>query len=139
MRAYEFTVEGLGSWAKNKLGRGSWTKPGDVVSGKTISNYLSSIDTTGGLGTDLERYDYQLKDIDYATARKYRRTTDKELGTSAVTPYSLGNVKNVSYDSLLEKPPVILVSGQVLDGNHRLERAIQAKLPRIPVLVQVNK
>ena len=139
MRATEFIAEGLGNWISNKLGKGSWSKPGDVVSGKTISRYLDSIDLTGGLGTDLERYDYQLKDIDYATARKYRRTTNKELGVNAVTQYSLGNVKNVSYASLLAKPPVLLASGQVLDGNHRLERAIQAKLPRIPVLVQVTK
>ena len=139
MRAYEFTVEGLGNWITDKLGKGSWTKPGDVVSGKTVSNYLSSIDNTGGLGSTLERSNYVLKDIDYATAKKYRRITDKELRTGAVTTYSLGNVKNVSYESLLEKPPVILASGQVLDGNHRLERAIQAKLPRIPVLVQVTK
>ena len=139
MRAKDFLIEGLGNWINDKLGRGTRSKPGDVVSGKSVSNYLDSIDITGGLGTNLEQYKYVLKDIDYKTARKFRRTTDKELGTGAVTSYSLGNVKNVSYESLLEKPPVLLATGQVLDGNHRLERAIQAKLPRIPVLVQVTK
>ena len=138
MRAQEFIIEGLGNWVKNKLGKGTWGKPGDIVSGKTVSNYLNSIEGMGSLGAELEQYNYELKDIDYTTARKYRRITNKELETNPVNQYNLSGVKNVSYESLLKKPPILLASGQVLDGNHRLERAIQAKLPRIPVLVQIK-
>jgi hypothetical protein len=138
MRASEFIIEGLGRWINDKLGRGSWSKPGDVVSGRTVSNYLDSIGI-GGLGPELERHDYVLKDIDPSTARKYRKITDKELKMSAIDQMSLASVKNVSYESLLQKPPVLLASGEIIDGNHRMEHAIKAKLPRIPILVQVKK
>jgi len=138
MRASEFIIEGLGHWINDKLGKGSWNKPGDVVSGRTVSHYLDSIGI-GGLGPTLERYDYVLKDIDIDAARKYRGITDKELKTSAIDQMSLAGVKDVSYESLLKKPAVLLASGQILDGNHRIERAIKAKLTRIPVLVQVKK
>jgi len=42
MRSREFIIEGLGNWINDKLGRGTWSRPGDVVSGRTVSNYLDS-------------------------------------------------------------------------------------------------
>lgn len=138
MRAGEFIIEDLGNWINDKLGKGTWSKPGDVVSGRTVSRYLDNIGI-GSLGPNLERYDYVLKNIDLDTAKKFRGITDKELKISAIDQMSLAGVKDVSYESLLKKPPVLSASGQILDGNHRIERAIKAKLPRIPVLVQVKK
>jgi ParB-like chromosome segregation protein Spo0J len=87
----------------------------------------------------MPRKGYRTGTIDIDTAKKFRGITDKELKISAIDQISLAGVKDVSYESLLKKPPVLLASGQILDGNHRIERAIKAKLPRIPVLVQVKK
>jgi hypothetical protein len=45
--------------------------------------------------------------------------------------------RNVTYQSLTQTPPVLAKDGFIIDGNHRVQRAIELGLTSIPVLQQI--
>lgn len=132
-------IVSVSNWISRKLGN-RWEKIGDVVKGTTVSDYLDR-DGLRPHDEDYEESKYKLIEIDLPTARNLRQTTDEPWQPFGVLDSEkLARVReyNITYDSLLKNPPVITKDGFVLDGNHRLERAIELKLPKIPVLLQIK-
>jgi hypothetical protein len=140
MKAKEFINEGLLDWISRKLGM-AWGSVGDTVRGSVVADYLE--DRTYHTESNLQRIrksKFQLTNLDLTTAMKYRKFTDSNYGGSVIDIDKLDNIRNahLTYDSLVKSPPVLDRDGFVWDGNHRLERAIELRLPQIPVLLQVG-
>jgi hypothetical protein len=140
MRATEFLSEGIINWVSRKLGR-AWGKPGDVVHGNVVADYLenSTYHTESKL-KKIRKSKFQLTNLDLATAEKYRHFTNSQNHGSVIDIDKLDNARQmkITYDSLIKYPPVLAHDGFIWDGNHRLERAIELQLPSIPVLLQVS-
>lgn len=74
--------------------------------------------------------------IDYKTAMQYRHFTDFYGYGKSVNSKRMSDTRErfINYYSLLKYPPIVREDGLIWDGNHRLERAIELKLPNIPIL-----
>lgn len=74
--------------------------------------------------------------IDYRTAMQYRHFTDMYGYGKMINSKRMSDARErfINYYSLLKYPPIVRDDGLIWDGNHRLERAIELKLPKIPVL-----
>jgi hypothetical protein len=155
MRAREFISEGQGllDFIRRVIKKGAarW-KVGDVVSGKVVAEYLDKEDDMWPDVIDqVSNKTYKLVDITLGDAAKFREIVDRnEAWQGSSKPYEevkgMGlddvkmkniRVKQVTYDSLMKTPPVISKRGFIVNGNHRLERAIELGLKSIPVLMEI--
>lgn len=130
-------------WIGQQLGL-SWSKEGDTVRGSAVLNYLERItDVTWSNKAikEIKNSRWRLTVIDAAKAKQFRDYTDSTSHVKGhqIDPDQWQRIKNanLTYDSLMKKPPVVLKTGKILDGNHRLERAVEMGLDKIPVLIQL--
>jgi len=128
---------------KGALGLG-WNKIGDTVRGSVILDYLDSNDfyASQNLEKRIKSSKFKLIELDLETAKKYAgRTAKKANVSSMIDPDKEMHSRQwkLTRDSLIKSPPVLMSDGDILDGNHRIDRAIKLKLPKIPVLIQVGK
>jgi hypothetical protein len=88
---------------------------------------------------ELHKSQFENVDIDLATAVRYRKITDENLGYSVLDQDHLAQVRSyhITYHSLTEHRPLVDREGFVWDGNHRLTRAIELGMSVIPVRRQV--
>jgi hypothetical protein len=140
MRAHEILSEGLLDFLKRKLGV-AWGKAGDVVKGSVVAEFLS-INTYHSDSTLSQVKDskFQLNNIDLATAKKYRLFTDQNASHDVIDSNKMdaARARKITYDSLVKNPPVVDRDGFIWDGNHRMQRAIELELAKIPVLIQIS-
>lgn len=88
---------------------------------------------------ELHKSQFENVDIDLATAVRYRKLTDDNLGYTVLDQDHLAQVRSydLSYESLLDHRPIVDREGFVWDGNHRLSVAIELGLPSIPIRRQL--
>jgi hypothetical protein len=136
--------EGVIDSIKRATGFAMPSKHGDTVRGGVVADYLS--DNTGHSTKTLEevgKSKYKLHHIDLETAKRHRDFTNKKVGIGGRDIIDVDKIerirrRKVTYDSLVKHPPVIHHDGTILDGNHRIQRAIELKHPKIPVLAPVG-
>lgn len=137
----ESLEEGLVDWVSRKLGF-SWGKIGDRVKGSVVADYLSS-QTLFSENTlkKLASHTYELKLIDSEQAKKYRNFSDSEAERDILDVDKLDRARQrkITQDTMIKYPPVLDVDGYIWDGNHRIERAVEIGMEKIPVLMQVAK
>lgn len=141
MRAKEILSEGLIDFIKRKSGF-SWGKIGDVVRGSTVAEYLShhTYHNTETLN-HIKNSKYKLLNINPAQALEARKFTDDNSDSfePTIDPFKMDNARyrNITPESLVKNPPVLDRDKFIWDGNHRIERALELKLPLIPVLMEI--
>jgi hypothetical protein len=128
---------------KGALGFG-WNKIGDTVRGSVILDYLDSNDfyASQNLEKRIKSSKFKLIELDLETAKKYAGHTAKKANVrSMIDPDKEMHSRQwkLTHNSLIKSPPVLMSDGDILDGNHRIDRAIKLELPKIPVLIQVGK
>lgn len=137
----ESLEEGLVDWVSRKLGF-SWGKIGDRVKGSVVADYLSS-QTLFSENTlkKLASHTYELKLIDSEQAKKYRNFSDSEAERAILDVDKLDQARQrkITQDTMIKYPPVLDLDGYIWDGNHRIERAVEMGMEKIPVLMQVGK
>lgn len=137
----ESLEEGLVDWVSRKLGF-SWGKIGDRVKGSVVADYLSS-QTLFSENTlkKLASHTYELKLIDSEQAKKYRNFSDSEAERAILDVDKLDQARQrkITQDTMIKYPPVLDLDGYIWDGNHRIERAVEMGMEKIPVLMQVAK
>lgn len=145
MKINELLTEGIIDFIKRHTGF-AWGKHGDIVRGSVVADYLSNNTMHGQKVLDqFSKHKFTLTDITPQTARNYRGFTDKnaewfpDTEGTVIDPYKMTRTRQMqlTYDSLVKSPPVLDRDGFVWDGNHRLQRAIELKLPKIPVLIEL--
>lgn len=132
--------EGVIDSIKRATGFSMPSKHGDTVRGSVVADYLE--DNTAHSPKTLDKVrktKYKLHHIDLETAKRHRDYTNKKVGTGGRDIIDVDKMdsirrKNVTHDSLVKHPPVIHHDGTILDGNHRIQRAIELKHSKIPVL-----
>jgi hypothetical protein len=139
MRAKEFIIEGVLDFVKRTLGF-TWGKAGDVVRGSVVAAYLEdhTLHSESRLAP-IRNSKFKLINIGQAEAKQFRDFTDGNVGMDVIDADKMDRVQeyNITYNSLVQNPPVVDRDGFIWDGNHRTQRAIELKLPQIPVLKQI--
>ena len=146
MRANEILNEGFIDFVSKVLGL-SWGKEGDVVRGSVVAEYLeNNAYITSKKFDRVSKSKYRLTIITPEEARDFRNYSDQNYrGGKSLPDDSILDVDKMdaarywklTFDSLMKNPPVVGKDGFIDDGNHRLERAIELNLPKIPVLRQI--
>ena len=140
-------AEGLIDYAQRKLGL-KWGKIGDVVNGSVVAEYLDSQDDS----MDTDRYinsKFKLINITANEAEKYREISDLN-GWPSDTPlekvkgwgiddYKMDRIRknDVTYQSLMKHTPVVSSRGFIINGNHRVARALEMGIDPIPILKEL--
>jgi len=139
--------EGLIDFAKRKLGY-KWGQVGDVVRGSVVAEYLDSQGDT----VDADRYvnsKFKLVNITAAEAKQYRIISDRsgwpsDIPDEKVRDWNIDDYKmnrmrrqTVTYQSLMNHIPVVSRRGFIINGNHRIARAIELGMDTIPVLKEL--
>jgi hypothetical protein len=142
-------AEGLIDYAQRKLGL-KWGKIGDVVNGSVVAEYLDSQDDS----MDTDRYinsKFKLINITANEAEKYREISDLN-GWPSDTPlekvkgwgiddYKMDRIRknDVTYQSLMKHTPVVSSRGFIINGNHRVARALEMGIDPIPILKELQQ
>lgn len=132
--------EGVVDSIKRATGFAMPSKHGDTVRGSVVAKYLEDNSFLSPSTLDkVEKNKYKLHHIDLETAKRHRDLTNKKVafvGRDVIDSEKMDHIrkKHVTYDSLVKHPPVIHHDGTILDGNHRIQRAIELKHSKIPVL-----
>ena len=140
-------AEGLIDYAQRKLGL-KWGKIGDVVNGSVVAKYLDSQDDS----MEPARYinsKFKLINITANEAEKYREISDL-TGWPSDTPlekvkgwgiddYKMDRIRknDVTYQSLMKHTPVVSHRGFIINGNHRIARALEMGIDPIPILKEL--
>jgi hypothetical protein len=140
-------AEGFIDYAQRKLGL-KWGKIGDVVKGSVVAEYLNNQNDS----MDTARYNkskFKLVNITANEAEKYREISDL-TGWPSDTPiekvkgwniddHKMNRIRknNVTYQSLMKYTPVVSLRGFIINGNHRIARAIELGMDTIPVLKEL--
>ena len=146
-RKEQGVAEGLIDYAQRKLGL-KWGKIGDVVNGSVVAEYLDSQDDS----MDTDRYinsKFKLINITANEAEKYREISDLN-GWPSDTPlekvkgwgiddYKMDRIRknDVTYQSLMKHTPVVSSRGFIINGNHRVARALEMGIDPIPILKEL--
>ena len=139
--------EGLIDFVQRKLGL-KWGQAGDVIKGSVVAEYLDSQGDT----IDSDKYinsKFKLMNINSDEAAKYREISDRS-GWPSNTPYEkikdwgiddykMNRIRrnDVTYQSLMKHIPVVSKRGFIINGNHRIARAIELGIDPIPVLKEI--
>jgi len=139
--------EGLIDFVQRKLGL-KWGQAGDVIKGSVVAEYLDSQGDT----IDSDKYinsKFKLMNISDDEAAKYREISDRS-GWPSTTPYEkikdwgiddykMNRIRrnDVTYQSLMKHIPVVSKRGFIINGNHRIARAIELGIDPIPVLKEI--
>jgi len=139
--------EGLIDFVQRKLGL-KWGQEGDVIKGSVVAEYLDSQGDT----VDSDKYinsKFKLMNISHDEAAKYREISDRS-GWPSNTPYEkikdwgiddykMNRIRrnDVTYQSLMKHIPVVSKRGFIINGNHRIARAIELGIDPIPVLKEI--
>jgi len=139
--------EGLIDFVQRKLGL-KWGQAGDVIKGSVVAEYLDSQGDT----IDSDKYinsKFKLMNINGDEAEKYREISDRS-GWPSNTPYEkikdwgiddykMNRIRrnDVTYQSLMKHIPVVSKRGFIINGNHRIARAIELGIDPIPVLKEI--
>lgn len=142
-------AEGLIDYAQRKLGL-KWGKIGDVVKGSVVAEYLDSQDDS----MDTDRYinsKFKLINITANEAEKYREISDlngwpSDTPLEKVKGWGIDNYKmdrirknDVTYQSLMKHTPVVSSRGFIINGNHRVARALEMGIDPIPILKELQQ
>jgi len=142
-------AEGLIDYAQRKLGL-KWGKIGDVVNGSVVAEYLDSQDDS----MDTDRYinsKFKLINITANEAEKYREISDlngwpSDTPLEKVKGWGIDNYKmdrirknDVTYQSLMKHTPVVSHRGFIINGNHRVARALEMGIDPIPILKELQQ
>lgn len=118
----------------------SWKNIGDIVRGTVVAEYLSNqmyLDEQNK--KDIPKHKYRLIIITAAQAAQYREFSDKEAAREIIDFDKMDRARSreINYQSLVKTPPVVAKDGFIIDGNHRIQRAIELGMNSIPVLKQL--
>lgn len=109
-------------------------KIGDKMSGHKVAKNLDK--DQPGMHSDskldsIRKKKFEVRHIDLDTAKKYRKTTGNVIDVDKM--HSIRKV-GMTHDSLMKHLPVVDHTGKILDGNHRVQHAIESGMKKIPVL-----
>jgi hypothetical protein len=139
--------EGVIDFVQRKLGL-RWGQVGDVVKGSVVAEYLDSQGDT----IDSDKYidsKFKLINITAAEAEKYREISDlsgwpgntppEKVKGWGIDDYKMNRIRrnDVTYQSLMKHTPVVSRRGFIINGNHRIARAIELGMDPIPVLKEL--
>jgi len=139
--------EGFIDFIQRKLGF-KWGKIGDVVKGSIVAEYLDSQDDT----MDPDRYinsKFKLINITTNEAEKYREISDltgwpgdtlpEKVKGWGIEDYKMDRIRknDVTYQSLMKRTPVVSRRGFIINGNHRIARALEMGMDPIPILKEL--
>jgi hypothetical protein len=78
---------------------------------------------------------YKLITLSISEAKKFRDFTEKNIGQGGIIDVDkYDRLKQITFESLLKNPPILDEDGFIWDGNHRIQRAIDLKIEKIPVI-----
>lgn len=119
--------------------KGGKRKIGDKVHGRKVASDLDKDQPDMHSDRKLDsirKKRFEVRHIDLDTAKKYRKTTDTHYGGDAIDADKMHAIRKVgmTHDSLMNHLPVVDHTGNILDGNHRVQHAIESGMKKIPVL-----
>lgn len=112
----------------------------DLVPGIEVARYYEkSSPYIGPQVNKIRKSKFKKTIIDLETAKLYRNLTDNYGYGSMMDHEKMNNTRDrlINYYSLKKYPPIVRNDGLIWDGNHRLQRAIELKIPKIPVLKEI--